>query len=150
MFTHVMVGTNNLEKSRQFYAATLGALGYEPHHDGDRTFFTDGTAGFGVGRPANGEAASYANGGTIGFRAKTTAEVDAFHAAGLANGGTCEGKPGVRENGCASPMGPICAIPTATRSAPMRRIRTADGRMADKVDWAEKRARFAEQPKPRT
>jgi len=98
MFTHVMVGTNDPEKSRAFYTATLGALGYQPHVHGEHTFFTDGTAGFGVGRPADGEAAHHANGGTIGFKAKTTAEVDAFHAAGLASGGTCEGKPGIREN----------------------------------------------------
>jgi len=98
MFTHVMVGANDVEKSRKFYTETLGALGYQPHVHGEMTFFTDGTTGFGVGRPANGEAAHHANGGTIGFKAKTTAEVDAFYAAGLANDGTCEGKPGVREN----------------------------------------------------
>jgi len=110
MFTHVMVGSNDPEKSRKFYTETLGALGYQPHVHGEHTFFTDGTTGFGVGRPANGETAHHANGGTIGFKAKTSAEVDAFYAAGLANEvdafyaaglanhGTCEGKPGVREN----------------------------------------------------
>jgi len=98
MFTHVMVGSNDPQKSRAFYTETLGALGYAPHVHGDHTFFTDGNGGFGVGRPANGEPAHHANGGTIGFKAKTIAEVDAFYAAGLANGGTCEGKPGVREN----------------------------------------------------
>jgi catechol 2,3-dioxygenase-like lactoylglutathione lyase family enzyme len=98
MFTHIMVGANDVEKSRKFYTATLGAIGYEAQAYGDHTFFSDGTTGFGVGRPANGEAACHANGGTIGFKAKTTTEVDAFHTAGLANGGTCEGLPGVREN----------------------------------------------------
>jgi len=98
MFTHVMVGANDVEKSRKFYTAALGAIGHEAQQYGDHTFFSDGNSGFGVGRPANGETACHANGGTIGFKAKTTAEVDAFHAAGLANGGTCEGKPGVREN----------------------------------------------------
>ena len=98
MFTHIMVGANDVEKSRKFYTATLGAIGYEAQAYGDHTFFSDGNMGFGVGRPANGEAACHANGGTIGFKAKTIAEVDAFHAAGLANGGTCEGSPGVREN----------------------------------------------------
>ena len=94
MFTHVMVGSNDPQKSRAFYTETLGALGYAPHVHGDHTFFTDGNGGFGVGRPANGEPAHHANGGTIGFEAKTIAEVDALYAAGLANGGTCEGKPG--------------------------------------------------------
>ena len=98
MFTHVMVGTNDPARARTFYAAALGALGYDAHEAGEKTFFSKGNGGFGVGRPANGEAASHANGGTIGFKAQTTAEVDAFHAAGCANGGTCEGAPGVREN----------------------------------------------------
>ena len=98
MFSHVMVGANDIEKSRKFYTEALGAIGYQAHAKGDHTFFTDGQSGFGVGRPANGETASHANGGTIGFRAKTAAEVDAFHAAGCAHGGTCEGAPGVREN----------------------------------------------------
>lgn len=98
MFTHVMVGANDTEKSRKFYAATLGALGYEAMQHGDYTFFSDGNAGFGIGKPANGEPACHANGGTIGFKGKTAAEIDAFHAAGLANGGSCEGPPGIREN----------------------------------------------------
>jgi catechol 2,3-dioxygenase-like lactoylglutathione lyase family enzyme len=115
MFTHVMVGTNDLEKSRQFYAATLGTLGYEPHHNGERTFFSDGTTGFGVGVPANGEAACHANGGTIGFKAKTTAEVDAFYAAALANGGTCEGKPGVRESAPRKPYGAYLRDPDGNK-----------------------------------
>jgi len=115
MFTHVMVGANDLEKSRIFYAATLGAIGYQPHHDGDRTFFSDGTTGFGVGRPADGGAACHANGGTIGFKAKTTAEVDAFYAAGLANGGTCEGKPGVRENAPRKPYGAYLRDPDGNK-----------------------------------
>ena len=98
MFTHVMVGANDIEKSRKFYTAALGAIGHQAHVKGDHTFFSDGNSGFGVGRPANGETANHANGGTIGFKAKTSAEVDAFHAAGLANGGTCDGAPGIREN----------------------------------------------------
>ncbi len=99
MFTHTMVGTNLVEKAKQFYDATLGALGYQSHAFGERVFYSgEEGPGFGVGRPANGEPASHANGGTIGFKAKTASDVDAFHAAGLANGGTCEGAPGVREN----------------------------------------------------
>ena len=99
MFTHTMVGTNLVERAKKFYDAALGALGYEPHPFGERVFYgSESGQAFGVGKPANGEPASHANGGTIGFQAKSAAEVDAFHAAGLANGGTCEGPPGVREN----------------------------------------------------
>ncbi len=99
MFTHIMVGANDVEKSRAFYDNALGAIGIAPAAPGDRLFYgtPDGGA-FGVGRPANGEQATFANGGTIGFRAKDKAEVDAFHAAGLANHGSDEGAPGVRGN----------------------------------------------------
>ena len=98
MFTHTMVGTNFVDKAKKFYDSVLGALGYESHAFGDRVFYGNGGPGFGIGKPANGEPATHANGGTIGFQAKNAAEVDAWHAAGIANGGTCEGPPGVREN----------------------------------------------------
>jgi catechol 2,3-dioxygenase-like lactoylglutathione lyase family enzyme len=99
MFTHVMVGSNNFEASKAFYDAALGALGVAPGqaHNG-RAFYSHGGGNFGVGGPANGGAANSANGGTIGFAAADAAAVDAFHAAGVANGGTCEGEPGIRPN----------------------------------------------------
>jgi catechol 2,3-dioxygenase-like lactoylglutathione lyase family enzyme len=103
MFTHVMVGSSDPERSRKFYDATFGALGTEPSQmpaGSDRHFYGGfATGAFGVGKPANGEAQTWANGGTIGFRAKTPDAVDAWHAAGLSNGGTCEGPPGPRQNG---------------------------------------------------
>ena len=97
MFTHVMVGANDPAQSFAFYDAALGALGISGQNMGERAFYAtpDGGA-FSVGKPANGEAASHANGGTIGFKAKDKAEVDAFHAAGIANGGSDEGAPGKR------------------------------------------------------
>ncbi|WP_066798630.1 VOC family protein [Sphingomonas soli] len=100
MFTHIMIGANDPARSKTFYDAALGALGIAAGFAaGDRVFYRGPNGGaLGVGKPANGESATFANGGTIGFQAKTTAEVDAFHAAGCANGGTCEGAPGVREN----------------------------------------------------
>ena len=64
----------------------------------------DGGA-FGVGSPRNGEPASFANGGTIGFAAQSPAEVDAFHAAGVANGGSCDGAPGPRPNASGNSYG---------------------------------------------
>jgi catechol 2,3-dioxygenase-like lactoylglutathione lyase family enzyme len=64
---------------------------------GDMLSYRGGEQGFAVRAPRNGEPATCANGGTIGFRTKGTAEVDAFHAAGLAHGGTDDGAPGVRE-----------------------------------------------------
>ena len=97
MFTHIMVGTNDPAKAKQFYDAALGALGVAPGANfNGRVFYSGAGGNFGVGTPANGDAATYANGGTIGFVAADKDQVDAWHAAGLAQGGTCEGEPGPR------------------------------------------------------
>lgn len=97
MYTHVMVGTNDLAKAKAFHDACFGALGHAPGTAaGDRVFYATETGAFAVGKPANGESATFANGGTIGFVATSPAQVDAWHAAALANGGTCEGAPGQR------------------------------------------------------
>ncbi|HTU09829.1 MAG TPA: VOC family protein [Allosphingosinicella sp.] len=99
MFTHLLVGTNDTAKSKQFYDATLGALGYDPGFDAGTRFFYRGAQGaFGVTKPIDGQPAVAANGGTIGFAAADKDQVDAFHAAGLANGGSSEGDPGPRPN----------------------------------------------------
>ena len=100
MFSHVMIGANDMEASRKFYDATLGALGVPPGTTDDkgRVFYMTPTGVFGISKPINGEAASGANGGTIGFAANSPEQADAWHAAGVANGGTaCEDPPGVRE-----------------------------------------------------
>lgn len=97
MFTHVMVGTNDIAKAKAFYDATFQAIGANPGAEfNGRAFYSHNGGNFGVGTPANGEAACCANGGTIGFAAQDKDQVDAWHAAGLANGGTCEGEPGPR------------------------------------------------------
>ena len=99
MFTHVMVGTNDVAQAKQFYDATFVALGGNAgiEHNG-RAFYQHNGGAFGVGTPGNGEAATSANGGTIGFAAADKDQVVAWHAAGVANGGTCDGEPGVRPN----------------------------------------------------
>ena len=97
MFTHSFLGTNDVEKSRAFHTAVMGTLGYTgiplPHG----TAFPSEAGALIVATPANGEPHTVSNGHTLGFKAKDAATVDAWHAAGLANGGTCEGAPGVRE-----------------------------------------------------
>ena len=100
MFSHVMLGSNDLERSRVFYDAVLGALGIRPGHQDKNRYFYRGNGGvFSFSLPINGEPATGANGGTIGFAADTPELADAFHAAGLANGGTAiEDPPGWREN----------------------------------------------------
>lgn len=97
MFTHVMVGTNDLAKAHTFHDACMAALGKGPGTAmGDRVFYVSEGGAFAVGKPANGEPATFANGGTIGFPAASKEQVDAWHAAALANGGTCDGPPGDR------------------------------------------------------
>jgi catechol 2,3-dioxygenase-like lactoylglutathione lyase family enzyme len=99
MFTHVMVGTSDLERAKKFYDATFAVLGVKPATiDGHRMFYRSKTGSFGVGKPINGEPASIANGGTISFAVETTEQADAWHAAGVANGGTAiENPPGIRK-----------------------------------------------------
>jgi len=100
MFSHVVVGVNDFEASRRFYDAVLGALGIVPGAatSTSRHFYRSPSGSFGITKPINGEPATHANGGTIGFRAASIEQVDAFHAAGVANGGTtCEDPPGWRE-----------------------------------------------------
>ncbi len=99
IFTHVMFGAKDIEGSRQFYDAALGALGIDRLGKfGENTHaYGKGTPSFMFTKPANGEPATPANGGTVGFVAETRAQVRAFHEAGLANGGTDEGQPGPRD-----------------------------------------------------
>ena len=99
MFSHVMIGTNDLHKSKAFYDAVLGTLGVKPGFvDRHRVFWRTPTGVFSVTLPINGQPATAANGGTIGFACESSAQADAWHAAGVANGGTtCEDPPGVRE-----------------------------------------------------
>jgi catechol 2,3-dioxygenase-like lactoylglutathione lyase family enzyme len=100
MFSHVMVGANDLEASRKFYDAILGALGIAPGvmNRDTRYFYRTPTGAFAFTLPVDDKPATHANGGTIGFAAQTVEQVDAFHAAGIANGGTtCEDPPGYRE-----------------------------------------------------
>jgi catechol 2,3-dioxygenase-like lactoylglutathione lyase family enzyme len=99
MFSHVMIGTNDLEKSKIFYDAVLGAIGVKPGFvDGNRVFWRTKTGTFGVSKPINGQPATYANGGTIGFAVETPEQAHAWHDAGVANGGTAiVNPPGVRK-----------------------------------------------------
>jgi catechol 2,3-dioxygenase-like lactoylglutathione lyase family enzyme len=99
MFTHVMVGTNDIEASKKFYDAVLGAIGH-PAGQADpkgRIWYRTKTGSFGITRPIDGKAATHANGGTIGFPCSSPEQVKAFHDAGVANGGkSIEDPPGWR------------------------------------------------------
>jgi catechol 2,3-dioxygenase-like lactoylglutathione lyase family enzyme len=99
MFSHVMLGVNDLEVSKRFYDALLGTLGISPGvANKNRYFYRSPTGTFGITTPINGEPATHGNGSTLGFTMQSPEQADAFHAAGLANGGTsCEDPPGFRE-----------------------------------------------------
>jgi len=101
MFSHIMIGTNDLDRARGFYDALLATLGVPPSMtNGERIFYMTPTGVFSVSKPINGEAATFANGGTVGFACSSPEQADAWHAAGLAHGGiSCEDPPGVREGG---------------------------------------------------
>jgi len=101
MFSHVMIGTNDLDKAKAFYDKVLATLGIPPGRvDRHRVFYRTPTGVFSVSKPIDGKPATPANGGTIGFAAKSPEEAKAWHDAGVANGGTSiEDPPGVREGG---------------------------------------------------
>jgi catechol 2,3-dioxygenase-like lactoylglutathione lyase family enzyme len=104
MFSHIVIGSNDIERSKRFYDAVLGTLGAgEPFRNTapsghNRLFYRHDGGSFGVTEPINGEAATFANGGTIGFRCSSPEQVKQFHDTAIAHGGTtAEEPPGLRE-----------------------------------------------------
>ena len=97
IFTHLTLGTNDLEKARQFYDAVLTPLGVKRIHDMDKAsiYGVDSPALF-ITKPLDGQPATRANGLTVGLQAPSRAAIDEFHKQGLANGGSDEGAPGPR------------------------------------------------------
>ena len=100
MFTHITVGANDVEASRRFYDAALGALGIEPAQGPDpkgRYWWRTARGAFAGGKAVDGGPASPRHRRTIGFAAKTPEMVHAFHDAGAAAGGrSIEDPPGER------------------------------------------------------
>ena len=102
MYSHVMVGVNDMDASKKFYDALFAALGQgEGVMDEKGRCFYFGESGiFALTPPIDGNPATHGNGSTIGFAVDSPEKADAWHAAGVANGGTAiEEPPGVRE-GC--------------------------------------------------
>ena len=118
MFSHIMVGSNDIERSKRFYDAVLGVLGAkEPVRNLNATghtrlFYRHEGNTFCVVQPINDEPATAANGGTIGFKCQSPEQVKAFHDTAVAHGGvSIEEPPGLRE-------GPMGAFPMAISCAP--------------------------------
>ena len=106
MFSHVMVGSNDIARSKRFYDAVFGALGGKPGVEDakGRLIYVHNGGRFMVSKPVDGNAATHANGGTIGFTVASPEQADAWHQAGVANGGTTiEDPPGIRQ-GAAGPL----------------------------------------------
>ena len=110
VLSHVMIGSNDIERSKRFYDAVLGTLGAgEPLRNVAksghvRLFYRHNGSSFGVTQPINGAAATCANGGTIGFKCDSPEQVKAFHDTAVAHGGqSIEEPPGMREG----TMGPM-------------------------------------------
>ncbi|MFC0590424.1 VOC family protein [Novosphingobium aquiterrae] len=102
MYSHNMVGSNDIEKSKKFYDATFAALGGNPaiQDDKGRLIYMHNGGIFLVTPPIDGQPATAGNGCTIGFAMDSPEQADAWHAAGVANGGTAiEDPPGVRSGG---------------------------------------------------
>ena len=106
MLFHTMVGSNDIERSKRFYNAVLGALGAEEAtlsmvgSGHTRLFYrNEGGTNFIVTQPINDEPATVANGGTVAFSCNSPEQVELFHDIAVANGGTSiEDGPGPRES----------------------------------------------------
>ena len=100
MFSHIMVGSNDIDRSRRFYDALFAAVGAKPGRTDDkgRLSYLHNGALFMVSRPIDGQPACFANGGTIGFNLSSPEQVRAWHEAGIEAGGrSIEDPPGPRQ-----------------------------------------------------
>ena len=103
MFNHIMVGTNDIERSERFYNAVLGVLGagaplrHRSASGNMRLFYRHDGNAFCVSEPVDGGPATCANGATVGFRCASAEQAQAFHDVAVASGGTSiEAPPGLR------------------------------------------------------
>lgn len=102
MFNHIMVGSNDIERSRKFYDAIFAVIGAGPATTDakGRLIYRHKGNVFEVTKPVDGKPATHANGGTIGFTVDSADQGTAWHAAGVAHGGKAiEDPPGMRQGG---------------------------------------------------
>lgn len=102
MFSHIMLGSSDIDRSKKFYDALVGATGGKPgtKDDKGRLVYAHDGGVLMISKPNDGKPATGANGGTVGFKVSGPEQADAWHKAGVANGGKAvEDPPGVREGG---------------------------------------------------
>ena len=132
MFSHVMLGANDIEESKQFYDQILAALGARPgklslNHDGHTryVYFVNNKNSFIISQPINNEKASHGNGATIGFNASSIDMVNEWYEAGKSAGGKdpelCD-SPGIREGGCVQLYLAYLSDPSGNKICAMYRI----------------------------
>ena len=99
MFSHIMVGSNDIERSKSFFDALFAAIGAKPGRQDEKGVnYLHNGALFMVRPPLNGGDATPGNGSTIGFTVDSPDQIDAWHACGVAAGGTSvEDPPGIRQ-----------------------------------------------------
>ena len=99
MFSHVMVGSNDVERSKTFYDALFEAIGARPGAQDEKGVnYRHNGALLMIRPPLNGEAATTGNGSTVGFNLGSPEEVKAWHDAGVGAGGSSvEDPPGIRQ-----------------------------------------------------
>ena len=105
MYSHNMVGSNDMAKSKTFYDSVFKAIGGKEavQDDKGRLIYMHNNGVFLVTPPIDGQPATIGNGSTIGFAMENPAQADAWHAAGVAAGGSSiEDAPGVRQGGMGS------------------------------------------------
>lgn len=105
MYSHIMVGSNDIARSKKFYDAVFTAMGAKPGTEDakGRLIYVHNGGRFMVSKPIDGEAACHANGGTIGFTMTSQEQAEAWHKAGVAHGGkSIEDPPGVRQGAAGS------------------------------------------------
>jgi catechol 2,3-dioxygenase-like lactoylglutathione lyase family enzyme len=125
MFSHVMVGSNDLARSKTFYDALFSTMGGKPGvmDARGRLIYAHNGGRFMVSKPIDGQAATHANGGTIGFTVASPEEAEAWHKAGIANGGSAiEDPPGVRQGAAGSIYLAYLRDPDGTKLCALHRM----------------------------
>ena len=128
MFSHIMIGSNDIPRSKKFYDAVFGAMGGKPGVEdakGRLIYMHDGGLCL-VSKPIDGKPATHANGGTTGFKVASPEQADAWHKAGVANGGTAiEDPPGIRQGGAGAMYLAYLRDPDGNKLCAMRRMPAA-------------------------
>lgn len=130
MFSHVMVGSNDIERAKRFYDAVLGTLGAdEPFRDTagtghQRLFYRHDGNTFCVSEPIDGNDATFANGGTVGFKCHSPEQVRQFHETAIAHGGSSiEKPPGLRAGNFGSLYLAYVRDPDGNKLCAMHRVK---------------------------